>query len=106
MSQGSPARGMASMDITLPENYKLHTDTIQHYLCQKCLDKITESLGYSKWRYEKKEAIPLCLVDFKTLEIYSLQDWHRGCTIRDYWVEMEPEGNEIEIKAFYLPYDE
>jgi len=105
MSQGSPSKGMASMDITLPEDYKLSTDTIQDNLCQKCLNKITESLEYGKWKYEKKEAIPLCLVDFETLEIYSLQDWHRGCTIQDYWVEIEPEGNEIEIEAFYLPYE-
>lgn len=29
----------------------------------------------SKWKRENKEPIPLCLVDFETLEIYSLQDW-------------------------------
>lgn len=60
MSQGSPSEGMASIDITLPEDYKLSTDTIQDNLCQKCLNKITESLEY---------------------------------------------GNEIEIEAFYLPYE-
>ncbi len=39
ISRGSPSRGMASMDIKLPEDYKLDTDTIQENLCQKCLGK-------------------------------------------------------------------
>ena len=49
---------------------------------------MTETLDFRKWRYEEKEAIPLCLVDFHTLEVYSLQDWHKVCLIRDYWVDV------------------
>lgn len=94
---------MASIDITLPENYSLKTETMQEHLCQKCLDKVLESLEFQKWKYEQKETVPLCLVDFETLEIYSLQDWHRGCRIRDYWVEIEPEGNEIQVDAYCIP---
>lgn len=60
MSHGSPSRGMASIDITLPDDYKLDTEMIQNNLCQSCLDKVTDSLNYSKWKNEKKEAIPLC----------------------------------------------
>lgn len=104
MSHGSPSRGMASIDITLPDDYRLDIEFIQNNLCQGCLDKVTESLHYSKWKNEKKEVIPLCLVDFKTSEIYSLQDWYRGCSMRDYWVEIEPDENRIEVSAFYLPY--
>lgn len=93
---------MASIKVSLPEKYRLKTDIMENHLCQECLDKITESLEYSKWKYESKEAIPLCIVDFKDLEIYSLQDWHRGCRIRDYWVEINPEGNEIYLDAYCL----
>lgn len=80
---------MASIDVSLPEDYRPDTKMLQEHLCQICLDKITVSLETSKWKYEKKQAIPLCLVDFKTLEIYSLQDWHVGCSIRDYWVDLK-----------------
>lgn len=93
---------MASIKVTLPEKYRFKSDIMENHLCQECLDKITESLEYSKWKHESKEAIPLCIVDFKTLEIYSLQDWHRGCRIRDYWVGINPEGNEISVDVYHL----
>lgn len=95
-------KGMASLEITLPDDYRLNTEMIQNHLCQECLDKVKASLKYSKWKNERKEAVPLCLVDLETLEIYSLEDWHRGCMIRDYWVEIEPDKEKIEIKVFSL----
>lgn len=52
---------------------------------------------------EKKEPIPLCLVDFKTLDIYSLQDHYRSIFIRDYYVEMDFKDTSVETKAFYMP---
>lgn len=67
---------------------------------------VTKKLDqYKYWKYEneKKEPIPLCLVDFKTLDIYSLQDYYRSIFIRDYYVEMDFENNSVEIKVFYLP---
>lgn len=96
------ARGMASIEITLPDDYSLNPQVIQTNLCQECLDKIGKSLDYSKWKNEKKETVPLCLVDLKTLEIYSLQDWHRGCMIRDYWVEIEPDKEMVGVKLFNI----
>lgn len=94
---------MASVEVTLPDDYELKMETLEEHLCQPCLDKVLESLEFRKWKHEKKGAVPLCLVDFKTLEIYSLQDWHRGCLIRDYWVEIEPEGNEITVDVYAIP---
>lgn len=87
---------MASIEVTMQEGYKLKIETLEEHLCQTCLDKVLESLEFRKW-------VPLCLVDFKTLQIYSLQDWHRGCRIRDYWVEIEPEGNELTVEAYAIP---
>lgn len=94
---------MAEIDITLPENYKLNKRNLTDHLCQGCLDKVAASLEHWKYENEKKEPIPLCLVDFKTLDIYSLQDYYRSIFIRDYYVEMEFEDNSVETKAFYLP---
>ena len=103
MTSSSPGRGMAFIDVSLPENYRPDIKMLQRHLCQACLGKVTDSLEISKWKSEKKQAIPLCLVDFKTLEIYSLQDWHVGCSIRDYWVDMEYSREKMEVKVFYLP---
>lgn len=94
---------MASIEVALPEDYQMKPEIIREHLCQKCLDKVLESLEFHKWKYEKKEAVPLCLVDFKTLEIYSLQDWHRGYRIQNYWVEIEPDGNEITVEVYTIP---
>ena len=102
-SHGDVSRGMAEIDITLPENYKLNKRNLTDHLCQSCLDKVAASLEYWKYENEKKEPIPLCLVDFKTLDIYSLQDYYRSIFIRDYYVEMNFEDNSVETKAFYLP---
>ena len=52
---------------------------------------------------KRKEPIPLCLVDFKTLDIYSLQDYYRSIFIRDYYVEMDFKDTSVEMRAFYLP---
>lgn len=48
---------MASIEVTLPEDYQMKTETIQGHLCQKCLNKVLESLEFCKWKYEKKEAV-------------------------------------------------
>ena len=91
---------MASVKMTLPDDYELKTEKIRNNLCQNCLDKVTESLEVHKWKNERKKAVPLCLVDFQTLEIYSVQEWHKECLIRDYWVEIETEGNETEVHVY------
>ena len=41
--------------------------------------------------------------NFETLEIYSLQDWHQGYRIRDYWVEIELDDDEIQIDVYHIP---
>ncbi len=100
---GMPSRGMAEIDVTLPEVYKVDIDNLQKNLCQECLDRVADSLEYWKWKDEEKDAVPLCLVDFATLEIYSLQDHYRSYFIRDYFVEMDFEESDIKVEVFYLP---
>ena len=102
-SDGTPSRGMASIDVTLPVNYKVDTNTLEKHLCQNCLNKVAASLEYRKANGENKEAIPLCIVDFKTLEIYSLQDYWRAYFIRDYYVETDFDDNIVRTEVFYLP---
>lgn len=102
-AEETPSRGMASIEVTLTENYSVDMEFLQKNLCQECLDKVLESIEISKWKREKKEPIPLCLVDFKTLEIYSLQDYHRGQAIRDYWVKMDYNDREVFVEAYEMP---
>lgn len=103
----TPSRGMASADITLPENYKLDTKSLENNLCSDCLPKVTEVLEHSyKKGEEKKETIPLCIIDFETLDVYSLQDYYSGYFVRDYWVELDFTENEIDLSAYYLPVRE
>lgn len=101
--RGTISRGMAKIDVMLSEDYKLDTDALQKNLCQKCLDKVADSLEYWKWEDEEREAVPLCLVDFETLDIYPMQNKYVAYFIKDYWIEIDFDENEIEIEAFYLP---
>lgn len=101
--RGTISRGMAEIDVTLPEDYGLDTGALQKNLCQECLDKVAESLEYWKWEDEEREVVPLCLVDFETLEIYPMQNKYVAYFIRDYWIEMDFDENKVEVGAYYLP---
>lgn len=77
-------------------------DEIQKNLCQQCLDKVIDSLeGY--FEKGKEEYLPFCLVDFSTLDIYPIQKMNMAYSVRDYWVELDHDGSEIEIDVYYLP---
>ncbi len=96
-SDGMTSRGMTWIDVILPEKYKLDTKFLEKHLCSECLKKVAGSLEYWKneTEDENKEAIPLSLIAFDTLEIYSLQEYYRSCFIKDYYIEMELYRNEI-----------
>ena len=102
-ADGTPSRGMAGIDVTLPENYRLNTDMLKKHLCPNCLEKVTDSLEYRKEAGESTDAIPLCVVDFKTLEVYSLQKQWKSYFVRDYYVEIDSEDKSVKVEAFYLP---
>lgn len=103
----NPSRGMADIEITVKENVRLDTNNLEKNLCSDCLPKVAEVLEHSyKKGEEKKETIPLCLIDFETLEVYSMQDFYRGYFVRDYWVQFDFIDDKIELEAFYLPVRE
>lgn len=103
----TPSRGMASAEITPADGYHLNTKELEKNLCAKCLPKVAEVLEHSYRKDEElKETIPLVLIDFETLEVYSMQDYYRGYFVRDYWVELDFIDNKIEVDAYYLPVRE
>lgn len=63
----------ASVEIVFPDKCKLKMESVQEHLCQKCPDKVLASLEFQKWKNENKGVCPICLVDLKTLGIYSFQ---------------------------------
>lgn len=98
------SRGMADLQISFPEGYKLNEKFLESNLCPSCLSKVVETLEHSFFKNEKLEAIPLCVIDFETLELYSMQKHHKAYFIRDYWVELDfDEENEMNLSAYYLP---
>lgn len=103
----NPSRGMADIEITIKEGVRLDTKNLEKSLCSDCLLKVAAVLEHSyKKGDKKKETIPLCLIDFDTLEVYSMQDFYRGYFVRDYWVQFDFVDDKIELEAFYLPIRE
>ena len=95
---------MANVSISLPEDYRLNEDFLENNLCSNCLSKVAETLEHSYFENEKSDTIPLCVIDFETLELYSMQNHHKAYFVRDYWVELDfDEENEINLSAYYLP---
>lgn len=77
---------------------------IQNRLCQACLDKVLKVMQV--YTSEDKAAQPrdLCIVDFQTLELYSLQGDRSAYFIRDYYVQIEDSReDELSISAIYAP---
>lgn len=86
------------LHISIPEEYQLDTSEMEKNLCDSCLDKIgttleVKKLGKDEWLF------PLCLIDFKTLEIYSLQNWNTQYVIRDYQVDITYTEENIIVKT-------
>lgn len=97
----TPSRGMASAIIKTTDG--MFCDTIvKKHLCQNCLDKVVSTLERETVN-GAKEFLPFCVVDFKTLELYSVQRAEHSYFVRDYWVQIEYIDEKIELEVFYLP---
>ena len=95
------SRGRASATISSTDGM-FNKKVVENHLCQVCLDKVTDTLdGY--FEKGKEEYLPFCLVDFETLEIYPMQNMNVSYSIRDYWVELDHQDDEVEVKVYYLP---
>ena len=88
---------------TVSSEKEFDATCIQNNLCQECLDKGTGTLERNCREGEKETFNPFVLVDFKTLDIYSLQGNYTGMSVRDYWVEVELSEGETIVDIYYLP---
>lgn len=103
LSSGDPSRGMARMEVSWSGEHSLDSEFLQQNLCSSCLSQAAGALSFFKGEQEEKEALPLCLIDFQTRELYPVQDTYRAYFIRDYWVEMDFAEASVTIKAYDLP---
>lgn len=93
-----PGKGLAEINVTFEEGYKPDIESLRKRLCQKCLDKVLEALEFERLKNQKKEAMPLCLVDFRTLEIYSVQKPMQKLYLDTWYVSIQDETNILEIE--------
>ena len=77
---------------------------VQSHLCQTCLDKLLEVMDSYGEEGEESGVKDTCLVDFQTLELYSLQEHYISHYIRDYYVQIDGrDGEELEVIGIYAP---
>lgn len=98
----TPSRGMATATIS-SDNGMFDEKIVRQNLCQKCLNKVADTLETYCEVGVKKEYVPFCVVDFDTLKLYPLQTQNLGYFVRDYWIDIEHDEGEIKVQVFYLP---
>lgn len=98
-SERIPSGREVSMQVTWKDDLMLDPVLIEERLCQNCLKKVKDSLTIKKYCFEKKAPLPFCLVDFQTMEIYSVQDWTTRYHIRNYLVDVLHFEDGLKIKV-------
>ncbi|RKJ49052.1 hypothetical protein D7Y05_10440 [bacterium 1XD42-54] len=93
----------ASITVRWPEGLLPDLTLLKENLCQSCLDNVLENQVIRKKKYDDKIPVPFCVVDFDTLELYSLQDTHTTFSTGDYWIEVREVREGLEMNAYYLP---
>lgn len=92
-------RGIAEIAIKVPKESNPNVLNIKNKLCQNCLDKVLDSLTIDKWKNEKKAPLPMCLVDFQTLEIYSLQELSQKLYINNFYVKTQCDDGKLVVEV-------
>lgn len=96
------ARRISEVRIEYGEENYFDADKVRGYLCQTCLDKLLDVIdGYG----DAECPIGLCMIDFQTQELYSLQEQYVTYYIRDYYVKIESGEDKI-VTAVYAPEQE
>lgn len=86
------------------ENSIFDVKKVQSHLCQTCLDKMLEVMESYGEEGKDSGAKDVCLVDFQTLELYSLQKHNVAHYIRDYYVQIDGKDEDrLEVTGIYAP---
>ena len=93
------ARRISEVRIEFGEGNYFDVDKVRGYLCQTCLDKLLDVIDVD---VDSGGPTGLCMIDFQTQELYSLQNQYVTYYIRDYYVKIES-GEEKIVTAVYAP---
>lgn len=97
-------RGISDLTIYDGEDDVFDVKKVQRHLCQTCLDKVLAVMEVYGPEDETAKPRDLCLVDFQTLELYSLQGDYISYYVRDYYVQVDDsKEEEVKISAIYAP---
>lgn len=100
----NPERGISEVTVEYGTNSIFDVKKVQDHLCQTCLDKLLEVMDCYGYEGEESGARDICLVDFQTLELYSLQEHYIAHYIRDYYVQVDGrDEEELEVTGIYTP---
>ena len=102
-STQTPSRGISTVEVSYGEDSILDVEKAKNVLCQDCLDKLLAVMETYGPEGEEPKPRDLCLVDFQTLELYSLQEQYTSYYIRDYYVRMDQTDGGMEVEAVYAP---
>lgn len=97
------SRGISEIEIDYGENSILDLNAVRDWLCQKCLDKLLDVMDCYVLEGEEARPRDLCLIDFQTMELYTLQEHNRSYYIRDYYVQIAMDDSGAEVNVFYMP---
>lgn len=93
------ARRISEVRIEFGEGNYFDVDKVRGYLCQTCLDKLLDVIDVD---VDSGCPTGLCMIDFQTQELYSLQNQYVTYYIRDYYVKIESGEDKI-VTAVYAP---
>lgn len=97
------SRGISEIEIDYGENSIFDLNTVKDQLCQECLDQLLSVMDCYGLEGEEAQPRDLCLIDFQTMELYTLQKHNRSYYIRDYYVQIDMDDRGAEVNAFYMP---
>ncbi len=101
---GMPGRGIFEAEVHYVEGNTANFERIKKFLCQKCLNKVTEMYEEEmNWSNGEGRFPEVCLVDFATNELYTLGEHYTGYWIRDFWVHLDHRDDRSNVMVIYAP---
>lgn len=96
-------RGISEIVVDYGEDRVLSMEKASQILCQSCLEKLSEAMEVKCEEGKEPEPVDLVLIDFETMELYSVQEQYTKKSIRDYTLWMAHTEDTLEINAVYTP---
>lgn len=90
------SRRVTEIRVTFDQS-NLDTENLKNNFCKKCIDQVTEVFTVSGEITELQEPVDICLIDFKTGELYSLQKMYLSYYLNNYYVLLQHSEEGIKI---------